>query len=176
MPCHQKVACHHSSQRFAGFLRHYELCEGPCRSCLRSSHASSPAFACKDAVLKGLFPPDDGQLEAIEDLKGLVVEDHLLAVPDERAAIEAANAWMTGEPARGLPYEGGAGTSKIAMGGGLGPSCQQRRSFEDPHVLERSFIHVPEPMASFRVGVLWLVRFEENYCETVLSQSYSPAY
>ena len=50
----------------------------------------------------------------------MVVEDHLLAVPNERAAIAAANAWLRGDPATGLPYEGGADTSKIAMGGVLG--------------------------------------------------------
>ena len=49
----------------------------------------------------------------------LVVEDHHLAVPDEQAAILAARAWMNGEPPAGCPYEAGADTSKIAMGGVL---------------------------------------------------------
>ena len=46
--------------------------------------------------------------------------EHLLAVPDEQAAIAAARAWMAGEPPCGCPYEAGADTSKIAMGGLLG--------------------------------------------------------
>ena len=50
----------------------------------------------------------------------MIVEDHLLAVPDEQAAIAAARAWMAGEPPTGCPYEAGADTSKIAMGGILG--------------------------------------------------------
>ena len=47
-------------------------------------------------------------------------QDHLLAVPDERAAIEAANAWNQGDPPTGRAYEAGADTSKIAAGGVLG--------------------------------------------------------
>ena len=74
------------------------------------------ALLKKDAV----FPPNEEQLQAIEDMKKLVVEDHLLAVPDEQAAIAAARAWMAGEPPAGMPYEAGADTSKIAMGGVLG--------------------------------------------------------
>ena len=38
------------------------------------------------------FPPNAEQVKAIEGLKELVVEQHLLYVPDEAAAIEAANA------------------------------------------------------------------------------------
>ena len=53
-------------------------------------------------------------------MKGLVIESHRLAVPDERAAIEAASAWLTGDSPRGRPYEAGADTSKIAMGGVCG--------------------------------------------------------
>ena len=70
----------------------------------------------KDAV----FPFNALQLKAIEDMKKLVVEDHLLAVPDERVAIAAARAWMNGDPPAGCPYEAGADTSKISMGGLLG--------------------------------------------------------
>jgi hypothetical protein len=82
----------------------------------------------KDATLKGLFPPNEEQRRAIDELKTLVVEDHLLAVPDERAAIMAANAWSRGEPAAGLPYEGGVDTSKIAAGGVLGQAeCKDGR-------------------------------------------------
>lgn len=51
------------------------------------------------ALLKAdaVFPPNAEQLAAIEALKNLVVEDHLLAVPDEQAAIEAARAWLNGD-------------------------------------------------------------------------------
>ena len=67
-----------------------------------------------------VFPPNKEQLQAIEEMKKLVVEDHLLAVPDERSAIMAAQAFMNGDPPVGCPYELGADTSKIAMGGVLG--------------------------------------------------------
>ena len=74
------------------------------------------------ALLKSdaVFPPNAEQLAAIEALKQLVVEDHSLAVPDEQAAIEAARAWLNSEPPAGRPYEMGADTSKIAMGGVMG--------------------------------------------------------
>ncbi len=36
------------------------------------------------------FPPNEIQLKAIEEIKKLVLEDHVLAVPDEFAAITAA--------------------------------------------------------------------------------------
>ena len=68
----------------------------------------------------GTFPLNAEQLDAIEKLKGLILETHLLAVPDEEAAIEAATAFVAGEPPRGRPYELGADTSKIAAGGVLG--------------------------------------------------------
>ena len=48
------------------------------------------------------------------------MEAHQLAVPDEQSAIRAARAWMAGAPPDGCPYEAGADTSKIAMGGVLG--------------------------------------------------------
>ena len=57
-------------------------------------------------------------------MKQLVVADHQLAVPNERAAIEAAQAWMNGDPPRGCPFEAGADTSKIAMGGVLGQAAE----------------------------------------------------
>ena len=41
-------------------------------------------------------------------------------MPDEQSAIAAARAWMAGGPPMGCPYEAGADTSKIAMGGLLG--------------------------------------------------------
>ena len=40
-----------------------------------------------------VFPPDEEQLAAIEGLQSLIQEAHMLAVPDEAAAIAAANAW-----------------------------------------------------------------------------------
>ena len=53
-----------------------------------------------------------------------MMEDHTLAVPDEEAAIRAAAAWQAGAPPAGRPCEGGADTSKIAMGGGLGQCAE----------------------------------------------------
>ena len=67
-----------------------------------------------------VFPPSPEQEKAIADMKELVKESHLLAVPDEQSPIAAARAWMAGEPPTGCPYEAGADTSKIAMGGRLG--------------------------------------------------------
>ena len=68
----------------------------------------------------GKFPPNAAQLGAIEGLKDLVNEMHILYVPDEAAAIQAAQAWCAGLPPAGRGYEMGADTSKIAMGGVLG--------------------------------------------------------
>ena len=65
------------------------------------------------------------QNKAIEELKQLVSEFHVLCVPDEAAAIEAAQAWLAGHPPRGRPYEAGADTSKIAMGRVFG-QCFER--------------------------------------------------
>ena len=74
------------------------------------------------ALLKPLaeFPPNERQLQAIEELKELVIEHHYLCVPDEAAAIEAANAWLSGAPPAGRPYETGADTSGYAIGGVCG--------------------------------------------------------
>ena len=57
------------------------------------------------ALLKpaAVFPPNEKQLAAIEGLKDLVLEHHRLCVPDEAAAIEAANAWLSGAPPAGRP-------------------------------------------------------------------------
>ena len=41
-------------------------------------------------------------------------------MPDEAAAIEAANAWLSGSPPAGRPYENGADTSGYAVGGVCG--------------------------------------------------------
>ena len=57
-------------------------------------------------------------------MKDLVVKNHVPAVPDERSAIEAPQAWMNGDPPRGCPFEAGADTSKIAMGGVLGQAAE----------------------------------------------------
>ena len=74
------------------------------------------------ALLKPLaeFPPNERQLQAIEELKELVIQQHYLCVPDEAAAIEAANAWLSGAPPAGKPYETGADTSGYAIGGVCG--------------------------------------------------------
>ena len=49
-----------------------------------------------------------------------MLEMHLLAVLDEAAAIAAARAWFSGRPPEGRPYEVGADTSGIAIGGVTG--------------------------------------------------------
>ena len=67
-----------------------------------------------------VFPPNAEQLKAIEGLKELLLETHTLAVPDEAAAIAAANAWLSGQAATGRPYEIGADTSGYAIGGVTG--------------------------------------------------------
>ena len=74
----------------------------------------------KDAI----FPPTANELEAIEELKGLVLEDHTLAVPDEFAAITAANAWMQGRSPEGRPYEMIGDSSGYAIGGVYG-QCEK---------------------------------------------------
>eukprot|EP00973_Karenia_brevis_P011235 1520291-Karenia_brevis.AAC.1 len=48
------------------------------------------------------------------------MEHHRLRVPDEAAVIEAANAWLTGAPPAGRPYEIGADTSGYVIGGVCG--------------------------------------------------------
>ena len=68
----------------------------------------------------GVFPPTDEQNQAIENIKNLFDEHHKLMVPDEAAAIEAANAWIAGLPPAGRPYEKMADTSGYAIGGVAG--------------------------------------------------------
>ena len=79
------------------------------------------------ALLKpnAVFPPNDKQLQAIEGLKALLCEFHRLCVPDEAAAIEATNAWLSGAPPAGRPYENGADTSGYAIGGICG-QCSEK--------------------------------------------------
>ena len=73
---------------------------------------------------KGVFPLNQEQLAAVEKLKSFLVEMHLLAVPDEAAAVEAATAFVAGDPPRGRLYEIGADTSKIAAGSVMG-QCKE---------------------------------------------------
>ena len=96
----------------------------------------SPEYARVAEPLRALlkpgatFPPNDNQLKAIEGLKELVLEHHKLCVPDEAAAIKAANAWLSGAPPAGRPYETGADTSGYAIGGVCGQcdnETKQRR-------------------------------------------------
>ena len=54
---------------------------------------------------------DASQLKAIEDLKKLISEDHVLAVPDEAAAVEAAPA-DSGDPAAAPPDAPSPGQSE----------------------------------------------------------------
>ena len=87
---------------------------------------AGPAYARVAHPLRALlkadavFPPNKEQEAAIQAIKDLLVETHVLAVPDERAAVEAAAAWQQGLPPAGRPYELGADTSKIAAGGVMG--------------------------------------------------------
>ncbi len=60
------------------------------------------------------------QLQAIEDLKACMEEAHLLAVPVEAAAIEAASAWLAGLPPAGRAYVVGADGCGYAIGGVFG--------------------------------------------------------
>jgi hypothetical protein len=71
-----------------------------------------------------VFPPNEEQKKAIEGLKQLVLEDHVLAVPDEAAAIAAANAWLSGELPTGRPYEMAADTTGYAIGSVAGQCTQ----------------------------------------------------
>ncbi len=48
-------------------------------------------------------------------------------MPDEAAAIEAANAWLSGAPPAGRPYETGADTSGYAIGGVCGQCDKDNR-------------------------------------------------
>ena len=70
------------------------------------------------------FPPNPEQIEAIAGLKKLMLEQHFLAVPDEAAAIAAASAWLSVRPPEGRPYEVGADTSGIAIGGVTGQCAE----------------------------------------------------
>ena len=63
---------------------------------------------------------DASQLAAIEALKGALEESHVLQVPDEAAAIEAASAWLAGLPPAGRAYELGADGCGYAIGGEFG--------------------------------------------------------
>ena len=63
----------------------------------------------------GVYPPNPEQRKAIEELKELAIERHTLCVPDEQAAIVAANSWLHRQPAAGRPYENGADTSGYAV-------------------------------------------------------------
>jgi len=78
------------------------------------------------ALLKpgAVFPPNPEQLKAIEQLKQLILDDHVLAVPDEMDAILAANRWLGGQPPAGRPYEMSADTSGYAIGGIMGQCAE----------------------------------------------------
>ena len=92
-----------------------------------------PAFSRVMTPLRALlkpdavFPPNEEQQKAIQGLKDLVEETHVLAVPDEASAIMAATAWLTGKevPSDARPFEGTADTSKIAMGGVYGQGSKE---------------------------------------------------
>ena len=68
---------------------------------------------------------NEEQRAAVQGLKDLILDTHVLAVPDEAAAILAANSWQTGSVPEGRPYEGGADTSGLATGGVFGQACRK---------------------------------------------------
>ena len=80
------------------------------------------------APLRPLLKPDAvwpmtaEQRKAVDQMKELLVESHILAVPDEAAAIEAASAWLAGLPPAGRAYELGADGCGYAIGGVFGQS------------------------------------------------------
>lgn len=76
-----------------------------------------------------VFPPNEEQLAAIGVVKELLVEDHLLAMPDEATALEVAGPWVEGEPPAGRPYEMGAGTSGYAFGAVIGQCSENNLEF-----------------------------------------------
>ena len=100
-------------QAFLGTTNYVRAHAGP---------AYSRIAAPLSALLKpnDVFPPNEEQEREIQKLKELVLEDHTLAVPDEAAAIAAANAWLSGEAPVGRPYEMAADTSGYAIGGVTG--------------------------------------------------------
>ena len=63
-----------------------------------------------------IFPPSEEQRWAIDGIKKLILEDHVLAVPDEFAAITAANRWLSKAAPEGRPFELAADTSGYAIG------------------------------------------------------------
>ena len=95
----------------------------------------------------------------------MVVEDHLLAVPDEQSAIAAARAWMAGHPPTGCPYEAGADTSKIAMGGLLGQAEAPGGKLRVLMYWSVPFVARSITMASSRARVLGFTSAQEGYCE-----------
>ena len=100
-------------QEFLGTINYVRPHCGP-----EYARVSSPL---RPLLRKGaVFPPNEAQLDALDALKNLVMEQHRLCVPDEAAAIEAANAWLSNQPPAGRPYEVGADTSGYAIGGVCG--------------------------------------------------------
>ena len=89
------------------------------------AHAG-PAYSRIAAPLRDLlkpsavFPPNQEQKDAIDGLKELVLEDHVLAVPGEFAAITAANKWLQQEAPGGRPFELAADNAGYAIGAVMG--------------------------------------------------------
>ena len=98
-------------------------------SCNYTRPHAGPKYAHVAHPLRALlkqgaeWPMNDEQKAAVQSLKDLILDAHVLAVPDEAAAILAANSWQTGSVPEGRPYEGGADTSGLATGGVFGQAC-----------------------------------------------------
>ena len=102
-----------------------------------------------------VWPPNDEQQAAIQALKDVLVESHVLQVPDEAAAIEAATAWLAGLPPAGRAYEVGADGCGYAIGGVFGQanpgtkvlgvlmyfSAHLSSAQQKWHPYRRSFVH-----------------------------------
>ena len=87
---------------------------------------AGPAYARLAAPLRPLlkpgavWPPNEVLQAAIQALKDVLVESHVLQVPDEAAAIEAASACLAGLPPAGRAYEVGADGCGYVLGGVFG--------------------------------------------------------
>ena len=94
------------------------LCTASRWACIREDIRVAASVAESGA----LFPQRKEQHDDLKKLKKAFVCNKVLRIADERAAIIAANNWLSGNlPIKeGRPFEVRADTSKIAWGGVLG--------------------------------------------------------
>ena len=96
------------------------------------------------------FPPNEAQLKAIEEIKKLVLEDHVLAVPDEFAAITAANRWLQDE----APLRDGRGYLWLRDRRDHWPLREDWKEIEGVGVLLSASERMPAALPPVRAGVL----------------------